>query len=89
MFDMFDKAFAINMMRKAIPMKMHIPSQLRIRPSRARVPYRLATDACQIPRMFSNGAMRANSKPSFPRSRTINQHPRKKDSGARKPQSKE
>ena len=85
-----DKAFAIYMKRAAIPMKKHSPSQLRIRPARAGTPCLCATHPCQIPRMFSNGAPIANCRlPLSPRPWTSNQNPRKKDSGLRKPKSRE
>ena len=84
-----DKAFAIYMKRAAIPMKKHSPSQLRIRPARAGTPCLCATHPCQIPRMFSTGAARATCRPLSPRPWTSNQNPRTKDSGLRKPKSRE
>ena len=77
------------MKRAAIPMKKHSPSQLRIRPARAGTPCLCATHPCQIPRMFSTGAARATCRPLSPRPWTSNQNPRTKDSGLRKPKSRE
>ena len=84
-----DKAFIISMMRAAIPMKMHSPSPLRIRPPLARVPRRLAANPCQIPRMFRIGARIATCRALSSRPWTRHQNPRKKDSGLRKPKSRE
>ena len=89
MFDMFDKAFAINMMRKAIQRKKHIPRLLRTRPPVARAPCRLAEIPRQRPRMLSNGEKITTCVPFSPKPWTISQPPRKKDRGPRKPKSME
>ena len=60
---MCDKAFKINRMRAIIAMTMPIPIPLRIRPPKACLPYRRATNACQMPKMLSNGATIARTIP--------------------------